>query len=179
MSQLRHEFSYEEAVDTIYQSLQDHELRIALSEYCPMLELRLRHMIEDIKVVIETDVKSDTPLEDQDIGNLNNLNLGVIFMMLQDKYKGLPPFVSAYMLLATNWSDIYGSDTFRESCNTVMKLTAMEINFSKLLLMSEVLLKRYDNISRNSPSTLLISREYLQTIDRKINKEVYDNEAND
>lgn len=165
------EISYEETKEIMQKFFtQESELGAKIFEEVPNFKILIEIMLRNFDYAIEhaeEELVEEATLLHGDIDRLTYLNYILPSLYLADKYPNLSEFLSAYVLLAKNYLDLYGTGVSRnyiESVNSLINLLQVESNFQRLIIVSETLINKYNYVNSNNPESLHLSRLYLKSM---------------
>lgn len=130
---------------------------------CP----KANFLIEEIIDRLEKG-KTESKLSDIDMINAIRINQILPFLLLEDKYKDLDKFIEAWLLVQQNYINMTGENNLKllPSVQTISKLLHLNVNFNKLIYMSEYLLNKYEYIENKASDmeSYNISKLYIDKI---------------
>lgn len=158
------DYSFEECKEIIEDSIENkREYLTRINEVCDKFDCLIRHIINMLE-------QGDNNFILSDIDMINTIRINQIlpFFMLEDKHEDVHQFATAWVLILQNLIYMTGDNNkqLEDSVNVVGKLLRCELNFSRLIYLSEMLLDRYEYIQTqtNDMESYKLSKLYIDKI---------------
>lgn len=138
------DYSFEECKEIISESIKHREEYLQrFDEICDKFDCLINHIIKQLE---NGDV--NFTLSEIDMINAIRINQALPFFMLEDKYDDIHKFANAWILILQNLIAMTGDNNkqLEESVSVVAKLLRCDLNFSRLIYLSEMLLNKYEYI---------------------------------
>lgn len=157
-------YSFEECKEIIEDSIENkREYLTRISEVCDKFDCLIRHIINMLE-------QGDNNFILSDIDMINTIRINQIlpFFMLEDKHEDVLQFANAWILILQNLIAMTGEKNkgLEESTLVVAKLLHCDLNFSRLIYLSEMLLNKYEYIQMqaNDMESYKLSKLYIDKI---------------
>lgn len=124
----------------------------------------MKIILHNLRYVLEHDGElEEATLLDGDVARLSMLNMQLPFFTLSEDYESMPEFSEAYTLLLRNYCQAYGVEgNLSDTLEAMEKLLATKHTYTRLLVIAQQLISRYDMLRQYCPETLQVSARYLQ-----------------
>lgn len=158
------DYSFEECKQIIKDSIENkREYLNRIDEVCDKFDCLIYHIIN----MLEANEKN-FKLSEIDMINTIRINQVLPYFMLEDKYEDIHKFASAWILILQNLIYMTGENNkeIEESVSVVAKLLQTDLNFSRLIYLSEMLLNKYEYIQTqtNDMESYKLSKLYMDKI---------------
>lgn len=158
------ELTYEESKQIITDSM-DCEFYKELEDDAPNISILFDMMLTGIECAICNSEKADKILQGGDLATLTDIIIKLPYYLLAETYKGVEDFAIAVVSLSENYLRIYYPDSnIFNTLDVVNKVFALEGNFTKMIISSQVLLTRMNKLVGDTINEVGISRQFWSTI---------------
>lgn len=149
-------------------------LHAEIVKLVPNFDVLMEIVLRNMRYVTEHDGDPEQEtLLSGDISRLCLLHMYLPFFTLSEAYESLPSFADAYVLLMRNYCQAYGVEgKLSETLEAMEKLLTTKHAYTKLLVIAQQLIAKYDMMRQYCPETLQVSSRYLQYLVGHEDKEV-------
>lgn len=160
--------SYEEAKTTILNSKNTKFYKNEVKPLVQNIDVLFDMIFNGLECAMGGDklINEDNQLQGGDIARLTNLTISLPYYLIEEKYDGVKDFISAYILLCSNYFTIYCTDSkMPQVISTLAKVAQIDASWSRLIIASHALIARAEKlIDVSDTAEIGISKQFISTM---------------